>query len=49
MNNIKKQKQTHRYREQTRDYQWEEGLEKGQEVCRKLRGLTTLNKINKIQ
>ena len=29
--NVTKQKQTHRYREQTSGYQWEDGREEGQD------------------
>ena len=36
--NITKQKQTHRYREQTSGYQWGEGGEEGQDKGRGLRG-----------
>ena len=36
--NITKQKQTHRYREQTSGYQWGEGSGEGQDVGRGLRG-----------
>ena len=38
--NITKQKQTHRYREQTRDYQWGEGM--GEEQYRS-KGLRSTN------
>ena len=37
--NITKQKQTHRYREQTSGYQWEEGSEEEQDRGRGLRGI----------
>ena len=40
--NITKKKQTHRYREQTRDYQWGEGSGKGQKWGRRLRGIYKL-------
>ena len=36
--NITKQKQTHRYRQQTRGYQWGEGRGQGQDGGRGLRG-----------
>ena len=36
--NIAKQKQTHRYGEQTSDYPWGEGLIEGQDRGRRLRG-----------
>ena len=32
------EKQTHRYREQTRGYHWGEGIGKGQDRGRELRG-----------
>ena len=35
--NITKQKQTHRYREQTSSYQWDEEREEGQDRGRGLR------------
>ena len=45
--NITKKKQTHRYREQTSGYQWDEGKKEGQD---KSNGLTsTMYKINKLQ
>ena len=36
--NITKQKQTHRYREQTSSYQWGEGRRDGKDRGRELRG-----------
>ena len=36
--NIIKQKQTHRYREQTTGYQWGEKTEEGQYKSREVRG-----------
>ena len=36
--NITKQKQTHRYREQTSGYQWQDGIREGQDRGRGLRG-----------
>ena len=36
--NITKQKQTHRYREQTSGYQWERARGEGQDRGRRLRG-----------
>ena len=37
--NVTKQKQTHRYREQTSGYQWEEGSRERQDKGRGLRGV----------
>ena len=46
--NITKQKQTHRYREQTSDYNWGGGSG-GTRQGKGLRGKTTKYKINKLQ
>ena len=36
----KTKKQTHRYREQTRGYQWREEIGEGQYRCRGLKGMS---------
>ena len=41
--------QIHQYREQTSYYQWGEGLGEGQDRDRRLRGNTTMYKINKLR
>ena len=38
MNLKKKQKQTHRYREQYNGYQWEERMREGQDRCSRFGG-----------
>ena len=48
-NDITKQKQTHRYTEQTSGYQWGEGRGEGQDKDRGLKVHTTMYKINKLQ
>ena len=45
---VTKQKQTHRYREQTSGYQWGKEAREGQDRGRGVRG-TTMYKINKLQ
>ena len=40
--NNKKETPTHRYREQTRGYQWWEGWGEGQDMGRRLKGITTM-------
>ena len=45
---ITKRKQTHRYREQTSGYQWEEGRV-GKNNDGELRDKDTMHKINKLQ
>jgi len=47
--NITKQKQTHRYREQTNGYQWRQGKWGwGHDAGRGLRGTNYLDKINRL-
>ena len=48
MNTIKK-KQTHRYREQTRDYQWGKGSREGQDWSRGLEVQTIMYQIGNLQ
>ena len=45
--NVTKQKQTHRYREQTSGYQWGDGSGEGQDSGRGLAIQTVLSKISK--
>ena len=45
--NITKQKQTHRYREQTRGYQWRQGSGKGQYRGKRVTG-TNYQALNKL-
>ena len=46
---IKQQKQTHRYREQTSGYQWGEGRREGHKRGKGLRGTNYYRKANELQ